>query len=146
MSLINCETNLNCVITDSTGAGQFKIPDTKLSVPAVTLSTQDNTKLLKKLKSGFKRKVNWNKYLSKVLTRERNQYLDYLIDPNFSGANRLFDLQFEDNVVRTGYKEYLLPKVETIDDSVKIDRQNFFDQSVKNDIRIYENIRNIATG
>ena len=52
MLLINCEVNLiltwsrDCVITDSTGAGKFTITETKLYVPVVTLSTQDNTKLL----------------------------------------------------------------------------------------------------
>ena len=57
MSLINCEVNLiltwslTCVITNSKGAGTFAITDTKLYVPAVTLSTQDNAKLLQQLKS-----------------------------------------------------------------------------------------------
>ena len=61
MPLINCEVNLiltwssTCVITNSTGAGTFEINDTKLYVPVVTLSTQENTKLLQQLKSGFKR-------------------------------------------------------------------------------------------
>ena len=51
MPLINCEVNLiltwssTCVIINSTGAGKFTITDTKLYVPVVTLSTQDNTKL-----------------------------------------------------------------------------------------------------
>ena len=40
----------------------FPISDTKLYVSAVTLSSQENTKLLKKSKSGFKRTINWNKY------------------------------------------------------------------------------------
>ena len=53
-----------CVITNSTGKGKFEITDTKLYVPVVTLSTQDNAKLLQQLKSDFKRVVNWNKYLS----------------------------------------------------------------------------------
>ena len=71
MPLVNCEVNLiltwssTCVITNSTGAGTFEITDTKLYVPVVTLSTQENTKLLQQLKSGFKRVINWNKYLSK---------------------------------------------------------------------------------
>ena len=62
MPLINCEVNLiltwskDCVITNSTGAGKFKITETKLYVPVVTLSTQDNAKLLQQLKSGFERK------------------------------------------------------------------------------------------
>ena len=52
MPLINCQVNLiltwskYCVITDSTSAGKFKITETKLYVPFVTLSTQDNAKLL----------------------------------------------------------------------------------------------------
>ena len=71
MPLINCEVNLiltcssTCVITNSAGAGTFEITDTKLYVPVVTLSTQDNSKLLQQLKSGFKRVISWNKYLSK---------------------------------------------------------------------------------
>ena len=61
MSLINCEINLiltwtsACAFTNSTGAGAFKITDTKLYVPVATLSTQDNAKFLQQLKSGFKR-------------------------------------------------------------------------------------------
>ena len=67
--LINCEVNLiltwssACVITNSTGAGTFEMTDTKLYVPLVNLSTQDNAKLLQQLKSGFKRVVDYNKYL-----------------------------------------------------------------------------------
>ena len=55
MPLINCEVNLiltwsrNCVIAYGEDANQnatFAITDTKLYVPVVTLSTQDNAKLL----------------------------------------------------------------------------------------------------
>ena len=52
-------------------------------VPVVNLSTQDNAKLLEQLKSGLKRKIDWNKYQSKVSTEGPNQYLDYLINPSF---------------------------------------------------------------
>ena len=64
MSLINYETNLiltwsrDCVIANSTGAGKFVITETKLYVPIVTLSTQDNAKLLQQLKWGFKRTIS----------------------------------------------------------------------------------------
>ena len=64
MPLINCEVNLiltwssTCVVTNSNGAGTFEITDTKLFVPVVTLSTQENTKLVQQLKSGFKRLIN----------------------------------------------------------------------------------------
>ena len=43
-----------CVITDSNGAATFAITDTKIYVPVVTLSTQENTKFFQQLKSGFK--------------------------------------------------------------------------------------------
>ena len=70
MLLINCEINLiltwsaNCVLskTNANQATAFAITDTKLYVPVVTLSTQDNAKLLQQLKSGFKRTIDWNKY------------------------------------------------------------------------------------
>ena len=71
MPLINCEVNLiltwssTCVITNSNAAGTFALTDTKLYLPVVTLSTQENTQFLQQLKSGFKRVINWNKYLSK---------------------------------------------------------------------------------
>ena len=74
MPLINCEVNLiltwssTCVLVASNILNQnatFAITDTKLYVPAVTLSTQENTKFLQQLKLGFKRVINWNKYLSK---------------------------------------------------------------------------------
>ena len=65
MDLINCEVNLTLtwsstsVITSFTGAGTFKIRDIKLYVPVVTLSTQNNTKLLQQLNSVFKRTFNF---------------------------------------------------------------------------------------
>ena len=71
MHLINCEVTLiltrssTCVITNCTGQGKFKITDINLYVPVVTLSTKDNEKLLQQLRSGFKRVINWNKYLSR---------------------------------------------------------------------------------
>ena len=85
MQLINCEINLiliwseNGVISSATGETNFKITDTKLYVPVVTLLNQDNAKLLEQLKSGFKRKINRNKCQSKVLTQIQNQCLDLLI-------------------------------------------------------------------
>ena len=68
MPLINCDIKLiltwssDCVISESNRATTFAITDTKLYVPVVTLSIQDNTKLLQQLKSGFRRTINWNKY------------------------------------------------------------------------------------
>ena len=89
MPLTKFEVNLiwtwssTCLITNSTGAGRFAITDTKLYVPAVTLSTQDNAKLLQQLNSGFKRTINWNKHQSDPKPHSQNQYLNHLVDPSF---------------------------------------------------------------
>ena len=68
----------NCVIVYTDVANQgatFTITETKLYVPVVTLSTQDNAKLLPQLKSGFKRTINWNKYLAKPeLLRQKSKF------------------------------------------------------------------------
>ena len=99
MPLINCAINLDlnwpkkCVTVATTVADKgptFSITDTKLYVPVVTLSTQDNGKLPEQLKSDFKTKINWIKYQSKISTERKKQYLHYLIDPSFLGVNRLF--------------------------------------------------------
>ena len=87
------------ILVVGTAANQetdFKITDTKLYVPVVILSTQDNVKLLKQIESGFKRAINLNKYQSKTTFQAQNQYLDFLIDPSFQTVNRLFVLLFKD--------------------------------------------------
>ena len=101
MPLINCEVNLiltwsrNFVFVSSNEANQnatFAITDTKLYVPVVTLSTQDNAKLLQQLTSGFKRVINWNRYLSKPELLAQNPNLNHLVEPSFQGVNILFVL------------------------------------------------------
>ena len=104
-------------------------------LPVVTLSTQENIKVLKDLESGFKRKINWNKYLAKTTNQARNRYLDYLIDPGFQGVNRLFVLSFKDDVGRESHKQYYLLTVEIKDYNVMIDWWNFFDEPIKNDLK-----------
>ena len=83
------------VLSNDTKATPFAITDTKLYVPVVTLSTQDNAKMIEQLRSGFKRTINWNKYQPKVSPERRNQYLDLFIDASFQGINRRFVLSFE---------------------------------------------------
>ena len=94
--LINCEINLvltwsdKCKLSNDKKTTTFAITDTKVYVPVVTLSTQDNAKLFEQLNSGFKRTSNWDKYQPKVSVEARNSYLDFLIDPSFQGVNRVF--------------------------------------------------------
>ena len=155
MPLINCEVNLiltwssTCVLITTNILNQnatFAITDTKLYVRVVNLSTQENTKFLQQLKSGFKRVINWNKYLSKPELLAQNPNLNHLIEPSFQGVNRLFVLAFENDDDRTSYDEYYLPTVEIKDYNIMINGENFFDQPIKNNKVTYENIRNIATG
>ena len=59
---------LVCVIIYTDVDGQFPtftVTEANLYVPVVTLSTQDNSKLLPQVKNGFKRIITWNKYLPK---------------------------------------------------------------------------------
>ena len=112
----------------------------------MTLSTQERTKLLQQLKSGFKRVINWNKYLSKPELIRRNLNLNHLVEPSFQGINRLFVLAFESDAQRIVHTGYYLPNVEIKDYNVMINGENFFDQPIKNKETTYENIRKIATG
>ena len=152
MPLINCEVSLillwssTCVITNSTIAGAFEITDTKLYVSVITLSTQDNAKLLQQLKSGFKRMVNWNKYLSKPELLAQNSNLNHLLEPSFEGVNRLFVLAFENDTQRTSHSGYYLPNVDIKNYNVMIHEENFFDQPIKSQKVTYGNIRKIAAG
>ena len=152
MPLINCEVNLiltwsaDCVIIYTNVANQvptFTIAEANLYVPVVTLSTQDSAELLTQLKSGFKRAISWNKYLSKPELLAQNANLNHLVEPSFQGVNRLFVLAFENDGQRTSNKRYYLPNVKMEDYS---DGKNFFDQPVKSNNVTHENIRKIATG
>ena len=130
-----------CIIVAGTANNQnssFQINDTKLYVPVVTLSTQENIKLLKQLESGFKRTINWNKYLAKTTNQARNRYLDYLIDRSFKGVNRLFFFVI--------WRLWCLRTVEIKDYNLMFDRRNLLDQPIKNDLKAYDNISKIATG
>ena len=124
MPLINCEVNLiltwssTCILIATNTPNQnatFAITDTKLYVPVVTLSTQENTKFLQQLNSGFKRVINWNKYLSKPELLAQNPNLNHLVEPSFQGVNRLFVLVFENDDDRTNDDQYYLPTVEIKD-------------------------------
>ena len=138
-----------CVIASVILANQaatFEITDTKLYVPVVTLSTQQNAKFLQKLKSGFKRVINWNKYLSKPELLAQNPNLNHLVEPSFQGVNRLFVSAFENDNHRTSDERYYLPTVELKDCNIVINGENVFDQPIKNNKITYDNIRKIATG
>ena len=147
--LISCEVSLelkwdkNCVITSleqrdigegnrdnaPTGA-TLAINDCKLYVPAVTLSKDDEIKLLTNLKSGFKREIIWNKYRSQMTTEAVNNNLNILIDPTFTNVNRLFVLAYQNADDRQSFSQFYLPNV-MVKDYVIIDKLAFFDLPIK---------------
>ena len=138
--LINCEASLtltwsaNCVVTslekrlvtaaqgdnpavyDNSPTGtKLDITDTKFYVLVVTLSTENDNKLLEQLKIGFKRTIKWNKYRSEMSNQARNNNLNYSIDPTLTNVNRLFVLPFENETDRTSFKKCYIPTVEIKD-------------------------------
>ena len=165
--LIICEVELiltwfkNCVLIDkSTREANYgadpnvyeidnpedailKIKGTKLYVPVVSLSRENDIQLLEQLKTGFKRTIKWNKYRSQMSIQPQNDNLNYLIDPTCTNVNRLFVLSFPRNNntdSRYSFSNYYVPKVKVNDFNVLIDRKSFFDLPVKNDEEAYEKI------
>ena len=59
------------------------ITSTKLYVPVITFSFNDNIKFLENIMQGLKRKISWNKYRSDITTHAKKNNLDYLIDQTF---------------------------------------------------------------
>ena len=146
IALINCEVELiltwskNCVLANMTRKNaegtnptivpptelKFEITDTKLYVPVVTLSKENDTKLLDQLKTGFKRTIKWGKYRSQMTIQPQNNKLNYLIDPTFTNGNGLIVLSFqriarESNTTkdyRDSFSHYYVPSIEIKDFNV----------------------------
>ena len=112
-------------------------------VPVITLSAENDNKLLEQLKTGFKRTIKWNKYRSEMFNQTKNKNLNYLIDPTFTNLNRLFVLSFENEDNRTSFSEYYVPKVEIKDFNILIDGKQFFEITIKNKEEAYEQTGNL---
>ena len=110
----------------------------------VTLSAENDNKLLEQLKSGFRITIKWNKYMSQMSNQNKNNNLNYLIDPTFSNVNRLFVLSFENEDDRNSYYKCYMPKVEIKDYNVLFDGNAFFELPVKNIEESYEKITQIT--
>ena len=109
MPVVNCKIDLELtwhkdfmISSVDVAAGQvvsFMITNTKLYVPVVTLSTNDNTNLAKQLNKGFKRTIYWNQYVSKPFPEtphKKTGITRFALDAAFQGVNRLCVLAFED--------------------------------------------------
>ena len=109
-------------------------------VAVVTLSTENDNKLLGRLKTRFKRTIKWDKYRSEMFNKTKNNNLNYLIDPTFTKVNRLFVLSFENEDDRTSFSKYFTASVEIKDFNVLICGKGFFDTPTKNKEEAYEGI------
>ena len=124
----------------------LSITDCKLYIPVVTLSKDDEIKLLTNLKSGFAREIKWNKYRSQMSREAVNNNLNILIDPTFTNVNRLFVLvyQVDANDNRQSFSEFYLPGAMVKDFNIIIYKLPFFDLPIKNEEEAYEKIIDIS--
>ena len=139
---IQREINLDGGNTEASTGATLAIKDCKLYIPVVTLSKDDEIKLLTNLKSGFTREIIWNKYRSQMTTETINN-LNILIDPTFTNVNRLFVLAYQTADDRQSFYQFYLPRVMIKDYNVIIDKLAFFDLPVKNE-EAYEKIIDIS--
>ena len=175
MLLINCKIHLelnwnnNCVMygADTYAGGDnandteitFKIINTKLHVPIVTLSTKDS---VKQSNEGFKRSVYWNEYKSKIETKnlDNDNITRFFLDTSFKRVNRLLVLAFNkttesvagnpinntaNRVQRDSHRKYFFPRVDITNYNVLIDGRNFYDQPINGQIKKDDETRKIAT-
>ena len=128
MPLINYKIKLNltwkkeCVLSTAADDAVFIINDTKLYVPVVTLSKEDNKDFIEQQNKGFQRSIYWNEYK----TKEQNENADannnannvrYInLDPSFQGVNILFLMAYSredgNQANRNGQRKYYLPRID----------------------------------
>ena len=133
------------VVNGTTTGATLAINDCKLYVPVVSLSKDDEIKLLTNLKYGFTKEIIWNKYKSQMTTEAINNNLNILIDPTFTNINRLFVLAYgQDNKDRQSLSRFYLPNVMVKDYNVIIDKLAFFHLPIKTEEEAYEKIIDIS--
>ena len=96
MPLINCKIKLNltwkkeCVLSSNDGNAVFIINDTKLYIPVVTLSKEDNKDFIEQQNKGFQRSIYWNEYKTKEINEnaDANVFKYINLDPSSQGVNR----------------------------------------------------------
>ena len=141
----------------------FKITNTKLYNPIITLSSKDNVKLVKLLEEGFKRPVYWNEYQTKIETRnlDNNNLTRFPLDASFQGVRRLFVRAFSNTTInsrdnpinntnnrveRNSHIKYFLPRVNITNCNVLIDGRKFCEHPINDFVNQYDEIRKTATG
>ena len=156
MPLINCKIKLNltwkkeCVLSTGGGDAVFIINDTKLHVPVVTLSKEDNKDFIEQRDKGFQRSIYWNKYKTKEINEDAdaNVFKYINLDPSFQGVNRLFVMAYNranGQPTRNGRIKYYLPRIH-LEKYVIIDGRNFYDNPIESDIEKYRELKKVMIG
>ena len=137
----------------STGVGEsvFIINDTKMYVPVVTLSKDDNKDFIEQQNKGFQRSIYWNKYKTKEINEnaDANVFKYINLDPSFQGVNRLFVMAYNranDQPTRNGQQKYYLPRIDLEKYNVIIDGRNFYDNPTESDIEKYRELKKVMIG
>ena len=157
MPLINCKIKLDltwkkeCVLSSNDGNAVFIINDTKLYVPVVTLSKEDNKDFIEQQNKGFQRSVYWNEYKTKEQEENANanNFKHITLDPSFQGVNRLFVMAYsrvDDQPTRNGQQKYYLPRIDLNKYNVFIDGRHFYDDPIEIDIEKYRELKKVMIG
>ena len=157
MPLINCKIKLNltwkkeCVLSTDAGAAVFIINDTKMYVPVVTLSKEDNKDFIEQQNKGFQRSIYWNEYKTKEQTEnaDANSPKYISLDPSFQGVNRLFIMAYnrvDGQPTRNGQKKYYLPRIDLNKYNAIIDGRNFYDNPIESDIEKHRELKKVMIG
>ena len=157
MPLINCKIKINltwkkeCVLSTGVGEAVFIINDTKLYVPVVTLSKEDNKDFIEQQNKGFQRSIYWNEYKTKEINKNADaNVFEYInLDSSFQGVNRLFVMAYNranGQPARNGQQKYYLPRIDLENYSVIIDERNFYDNPIESDIEKYRELKKVMIG
>ena len=157
MSLINCEIKLNLtwkkeyVLSTDNGNAVFIIYDTKMYVPVVALSKEDNKDFIEQQNKRFQRSIYWNEYKAKEINEnaDANVFKYINLDPSFQGVNRLFVMEFNRAnglPTRNGQRKYYLPRIDLEKYKVIIDGRNNYDNPIEMDIEKYRELKKVMIG
>ena len=157
MPLINCKIELNltwkkeCVLSTDAGNAVYIINDTKMYVPVVTLSKEDNKDFIKQQNKGFQRSIYWNEYKTKEINEnaDANVFKYINLDPSFQGVSRLFVTAYNSangQPTRNGQRKYYLPRIDLNKYNVIIDGRNFYDNPIESDIEKYRELKKVMIG
>ena len=124
------------------------INDTKMNVPVVTLSKEDNKDFFEQQNKGFQRSVYWNEYKTKKINEnaDANVFMYINLDPSFQGVNKLFDMAYNranGQPTRNGQRKYYLPKIDLKKYNVIIDGRNFYDNPIESDLEKYRELKKV---